>query len=57
VKKTLRFDSEDHPGIVVKTERRAFMCDGALAIVNDDDFGTGGRTPMVVVRGTGIARR
>jgi hypothetical protein len=58
VKKTLRFDSADHPGIVGKTEGMALMGDGALAIVNVDDFGvTGGRTPMAVVRGTGIARR
>ena len=58
MKKTLRFDSADHPGIVGKTECMALMGDGALAIVNDDDFGiTGGRTQMVVVRGTGIARQ
>lgn len=58
MKKTLRFDSADHPGIVGKTECMALMDDGALAIVKDDDFGiTGGRTQMVVVRGTGIARR
>ena len=58
VKKTLRFDSADHPGIVGKIEGMALMGDGALAIVNDDDFGiAGGRTQMVVVRGTGIARR
>jgi hypothetical protein len=36
----------------------ALLGDGALAIVNDDDFGiTGGRTQIVVLRGTGIARR
>ena len=30
--------------------------DGALALINDDDFGiTGGRTQIAVVRGTGIA--
>jgi hypothetical protein len=58
VKKTLRFDSADHPGIVGKTEGMALMGDGALAIVNDDDFGiAGGRTQMVVVSGTGIARQ
>ena len=32
--------------------------DGALLIINDDDFGiTGGRTQIVVIRGTGIVRR
>jgi hypothetical protein len=29
-----------------------------LALINDDDFGiTGGRTQIVIVKGTGIARR
>jgi hypothetical protein len=32
-------------------------CAGSLLLVNDDDFGiAGGRTQIVVVRGTGIAR-
>jgi hypothetical protein len=36
----------------------ALLGDGALALVNDDDFGiTGGRTQIVVLRGTGITRR
>jgi hypothetical protein len=36
----------------------ALLGDGALLLINDDDFGiTGGRTQIVVVRGTGIVRR
>ena len=58
VKKTLRFDSFDFPTIVGKTEGMALLGDGALALINDDDFGiSGGRTQIVVVRGTGIAPR
>ncbi len=58
VKKTLRFDSFDFPTIVGKTEGMALLGDGALALINDDDFGiAGGRTQIVVVRGTGIAPR
>jgi len=58
VKKTLRFDTTDFPNIVGKTEGMALLGDGSLAIINDDDFGiSGGRTQIVVVRGTGIARR
>jgi hypothetical protein len=58
VKKTLRFDTADFPSIVGKTEGMALLGDGSLAIINDDDFGiSGGRTQIVVVKGTGIARR
>lgn len=58
VKKTLRLDTADFPGIVGKTEGMVLLGDGSLAIVNDDDFGiSGGRTQVVVVKGTGIARR
>ena len=58
VKKTLRFNTAEFPKIVGKTEGMALLGDGALAIINDDDFGiSGGRTQIVVVRGTGIARR
>jgi hypothetical protein len=57
VTKTLRFDSADFPSIAGKTEGMALLGDGALAIVNDDDFGiTGGRTQIVVIRGSGIRR-
>ena len=58
VKKTLRFDTADHPEIVGKIEGMALLGDGAVALINDDDFGiTGARTQIAVVRGTGIARR
>ena len=56
--KTLRFDTANFPDIVGKTEGMALLGDGSLAIINDDDFGiAGGRTQIVVLRGTGIARR
>jgi hypothetical protein len=58
VKKALRLDTADHSEIVGKTEGMALLGDGALALINDDDFGiTGGRTVIAVVRGTGIARK
>jgi hypothetical protein len=58
VKKTLRFDSADFPKMVGKTEGMALLGDGALLLINDDDFGiTGGRTQIMVVRGTGIERK
>jgi hypothetical protein len=54
----LRFDSADFPEMVGKREGMALLGAGALALINDDDFGiTGGRTQIVVLRGTGIARR
>ncbi len=58
VPKTLRFDSGGFQDIVGKTEGMAILGDGALAIINDDDFGiAGGRTQIVVLRGTGIVRK
>ena len=58
VKKALRLDTADHSEIVGKTEGMALLGDGALALINDDDFGiSGGRTMIAVVRGTGIARK
>jgi hypothetical protein len=58
VGKVLRFDSTVYPSMVGKTEGMALMGDGALALINDDDFGiTGARTQIVVVRGTGISLR
>jgi hypothetical protein len=58
VQKILRLDTANFPDIVGKTEGMALLGDGSLAIINDDDFGiTGGRTQIVVLRGTGIARR
>lgn len=57
VTKTLRLDTADFPAIVGKTEGMALLGDGSLALINDDDFGiTGGRTQIVILRGTGIAR-
>jgi hypothetical protein len=36
----------------------ALLGDGALALINDDDFGIGGeRTQIAVIRGTAIARK
>jgi hypothetical protein len=58
VPKTLRLDTADLPKVVGKTEGMAILGDGALLIINDDDFGiAGGRTQIVVLRGTGIERR
>jgi len=58
VPKTQRFDSANFPEMVGKTEGMALLGDGSLALINDDDFGiAGGRTQIVVLRGTGIARR
>jgi hypothetical protein len=57
LKKTLRLDTADFPDIVGKTEGMALLGDGSLLIINDDDFGiAGGRTQIVVLRGTGVAR-
>ena len=58
LKKTLRFDTADHPEVVGKTEGMTLLGDGALALINDDDFGiSGGRTQIAVIRGTEIKRR
>jgi hypothetical protein len=55
VAKALRLDTADFPQIVGKNEGMALLGDGALALINDDDFGiTGGRTQIVVLCGTGI---
>ena len=52
LKKTLRFDTADFPNIPGKIEGMALLPDGALVLINDDDFGiTGARTQIVVVRG------
>jgi hypothetical protein len=56
--KTLRLDTANFPDIVGKTEGMAILGDGSLLVINDDDFGiAGGRTQIVVLRGTGIERR
>ena len=58
VQKVLRFDSADQPVVAGKTEGMTLMGDGAVALINDDDFGiTGARTQIVIVRGTGIRAR
>jgi hypothetical protein len=58
VKKAIRFDTADHSAIVGKTEGMTLLGDGALVLINDDDFGiNGARTQIVVVRGTDIKRR
>lgn len=58
VAKQLRLDTADVPEIVGKTEGMALLGDGALALINDDDFGiTGAKTQIVVLKGTGIARK
>jgi hypothetical protein len=58
VTKTLRLDTADHPEIAGKTEGMALLGDGALALINDDEFGIGGeRTQIAVIRGTAIARK
>jgi hypothetical protein len=55
--KKLRFDSAEVREMAGKTEGIALLGDGSLLLINDDDFGiAGGRTQIVVVRGTGIAR-
>ncbi len=52
VKKALRFDTADFPKIAGKTEGVAVLPDGALVLINDDDFGiAGARTQINVVRG------
>lgn len=58
VKTTQRFDSADFPQVPGKIEGMALLPDGALALINDDDFGiTGARTQIVVVRGLDITDR
>jgi hypothetical protein len=58
LKKTLRFDTADHPDVVGKTEGMTLLGDGALALINDDDFGiSGARTQIAIIRGTEIKRR
>ena len=56
--KVLRLDTADLPQVVGKTEGMTLLGDGALVLINDDDFGiTGARTQIVAIRGTGIARQ
>jgi hypothetical protein len=56
--KALRLDTADLPQVIGKTEGMTLLGDGALVLINDDDFGiTGARTQIVAIRGTGIARQ
>lgn len=58
LRKTLQFDSADFPSVPGKIEGVALFADGALALINDDDFGvTGARTRIVVLRGLDITDR
>jgi hypothetical protein len=53
--KRLVFDSADHPQAPTKLEGVAVLPDGALFLINDDDFGiTGERTVGLIVRGLDI---
>ncbi len=55
VAKTLRFDSADHPEVPTKLEGLALLPDGALFMINDDDFGiTGEKTRVVILSGDGL---
>lgn len=51
--KTLRFDTaRDFPDAPVKLEGIAFLGDGTLALINDNDFGiTGDATKVLLVKG------
>jgi hypothetical protein len=49
--KTLRFDSSKVPEAPVKLEGIAILGDGAMLLINDDDFGiTGERTKILVIK-------
>ncbi|HAY48831.1 MAG TPA: hypothetical protein DCY62_07695 [Thalassospira sp.] len=49
VNKTLRFDSADYPEAPNKLEGLAIMGDGALAMINDNDFGIKGDPTKVIL--------
>jgi hypothetical protein len=52
VSKTLRFDSADYPQAPNKLEGLAIMGDGALAMINDNDFGIkGDPTKVLLIEG------
>ncbi|UEM04461.1 esterase-like activity of phytase family protein [Skermanella rosea] len=53
--KSLVLDTADHPGIPPKIEGMALFGDGALMLINDDDFGIDGkRTAVMKVTGLGL---
>ncbi|HEY4135098.1 MAG TPA: esterase-like activity of phytase family protein [Alphaproteobacteria bacterium] len=48
--KTLRLDTNEYPEMPVKLEGIAFLNDGRMLLINDDDFGiTGERSKIVLV--------
>ncbi|HET6220958.1 MAG TPA: hypothetical protein VFE11_02290, partial [Dongiaceae bacterium] len=50
VSKTLWFDSAKYEGLPAKIEGVTITGDGALLLINDDDFGiAGGRTKIVLL--------
>ena len=52
--RVLRLDTADLPQVVGKTEGMTLLGDGALVLINDDDFGiTGARTQIVTIRAPG----
>lgn len=56
--KKLRFDSADFASVAAKTEGLALLADGAIALINDDDFGiSGAHTQIIVVRGLAFEPR
>ncbi len=56
--KKLRFDSADYASVAAKTEGLALLADGAIALINDDDFGiSGAHTRIIVVRGLAFEPR
>ena len=57
VTKKLRFDSADFPAVAGKTEGLALLENGAIVLINDDDFGiSGAQTQIMVVRGLASER-
>jgi hypothetical protein len=47
--KTLRLDTNAHPEMPVKLEGLAFLNDGRLLIINDDDFGITGESSKILL--------
>lgn len=49
VSKALRLDTNDHKQMPVKLEGIAFMGDGRMLLVNDDDFGITGEKSQIIL--------
>jgi hypothetical protein len=47
--KTLRLDTNDHKDMPVKIEGLAFLNDGRLLMINDDDFGITGESSKILL--------